>query len=182
MNKDTEKLPRRGEEELNRILGSYAQFLNTHIQKYNLHKYGLDPDDIMQDIRIRIWKLVQSERVIFSHGAYLKRIINSAIIDQLRRIRREDHLIRREKRNRISELGFAFHEAARRRSFEEALRAAVEELKSSRRQVVKLYLLGFSIPEIASYLSWSLDRTRNLLYRGLADLRKTLKNRIIKNE
>jgi len=58
---------------------------------------------------------------------------------------------------------------------EEAVGRAVERLISSRRQVVKLYLVGLTISEISSYLNWTPDKTRNLLYRGLADLKETIK-------
>jgi DNA-directed RNA polymerase specialized sigma24 family protein len=59
---------------------------------------------------------------------------------------------------------------------QEMVGRAVDRLISSRRQVVKLYLMNLTIPEISSYLNWSYDKTRNLLYRGLADLKETLKD------
>lgn len=173
----------RVEDELNVILENYAQFLNIHIQKYNLLKYGLDPEDIMQDVRIKIWNLIRSERTVYSHGSYIKRIINSAVIDQLRKHRRQDSLFRHEKQKQIAERNRPYdRETARKKAFGEAVREAAERLIRSRRQVIKLYLLGFSIQEISSYLGWSVDKTRNLLYRGLADLKKHLERVDIKNE
>jgi DNA-directed RNA polymerase specialized sigma24 family protein len=59
---------------------------------------------------------------------------------------------------------------------------AVEALIESRRKVVKLYLLNMSIEEIALYFHWSKDKTRNLLYRGLTDLKKILKEKNIDYE
>jgi RNA polymerase sigma factor (sigma-70 family) len=165
-------------EELSLILESYAQFMHRHIQKFNLLKYGLDPEDIMQDVRIKIWNLIRSERTVYSRGAYIKKIINSSVIDQLRRIRRQDCLFLHEKQNQIAELGRPYNhdkEAARQKALRDLICKGVERLIRSRRQVIKLYLFGFSIQEISSYLGWSIDKTRNLLYRGLADLRKYLK-------
>ncbi len=57
----------------------------------------------------------------------------------------------------------------------ETVGKAVEHLIETRRQVVKLYLLNLNIREIAGYLGMSQDKIRNLLYRGLADLRKLIK-------
>jgi RNA polymerase sigma-70 factor (ECF subfamily) len=37
-----------------------------------------------------------------------------------------------------------------------------------------MYLAGYSREEIADFLGWSEAKTRNLLYRGLADLRNRL--------
>jgi len=178
-----ESSDKKKEEEFGEILDNYAEFLSSHIKKYDLHKYGLDPEDIMQDVRIKIWKLVHDERIIFSHGSYMKKIISSSVIDHLRKFRREDGLFRHEKQKHIAELRQSYSQDAVSTSiFENTLGKAVERLINSRRQVVKLYLLSFNIQEISSYLNWSLDKTRNLLYRGLADLRNILKDMDFKHE
>jgi RNA polymerase sigma factor (sigma-70 family) len=62
----------------------------------------------------------------------------------------------------------------------EVIEKAVDLLKESRRQVIKLYLLGMSRNEISDFYGWSKDKVRNLLYRGLADLKKSLSNKGIK--
>jgi RNA polymerase sigma-70 factor (ECF subfamily) len=171
------------EKEFGEILENYAEFLSSHIKKFDLHKYGLDPEDIMQDVRIKIWKLVQDERVIFSHASYLKKIISTSVVDQLRKCRRQDSLFRHERQRHIAELRHSYSQnAAATAIFENTLGKAVERLIDSRRQVVKLYLLSFNIQEISSYFNWSVDRTRNLLYRGLADLRNALKDMDLQHE
>jgi len=58
----------------------------------------------------------------------------------------------------------------------------MQSLIESRRRAVKLFLLNMTIEEIAIYLQWSKDKTRNLLYRGLSDLKKTLKEKGIELE
>jgi RNA polymerase sigma factor (sigma-70 family) len=150
--------------------------MSVEVQRFNLPKYGLDPEDILQDVRVRIWQVVSDNREIISLPAYIKKIISSAVIDQLRKRQRDDGLLRREEQIRISEQRNLYSwETVRKKAMEEAVGRAVERLISSRRQVVKLYLLSLSIPEISSYLNWTQDKTRNLLYRGLRDLKKTLK-------
>jgi len=42
--------------------------------------------------------------------------------------------------------------------------------------------MNLSIQEISGYLKWTQDKTRNLLYRGLADLKESLKEMEAKNE
>ena len=174
---------RRKEEAFKEILEGYAGHMSFQIQRYNLPKYGLDPDDVLQDVKIRIWKLIRSERKIVYPASYIKKIVSSAVIDQLRKRRREDNLFQKEKQRCISEQKFSYRgEAIRKRVLEEIVGRAVERLIDSRRQVVKLYLLNLNIREISSYLEWSQDKTRNLLYRGLADLRKSLKDMEAENE
>ena len=59
---------------------------------------------------------------------------------------------------------------------------AVDSLMESRRKAVKLFLLNMTLDEIAIFLNWSRDKTRNLLYRGLSDLKKILKEKGIEYE
>lgn len=171
------------EEEFKRIIQDFGQFMNVEVQRFNLSKYGLDPEDILQDARIRIWQSVQRERTIVSLPAYIKRIVSSAVIDQLRKRRRDDSLVHLERHRCVSEAKNAYdRESARKKAMEETVGRAAEQLISSRRQVVKLYLLNLTIQEIASYLNWSQDKTRNLLYRGLADLKHYLKDMEVEDE
>ncbi len=57
------------------------------------------------------------------------------------------------------------------------LSRALAVLPESRRLVVQLHLLGYHRNEIAEQLGWSEAKTRNLLYRGLGDLRSELSER-----
>lgn len=171
------------EAEFTKLLEDYAHFMNVHVQKFNLFKFGLDPDDIMQEVKIRIWKLVRSEKSIISPASYLKKIIQSAVIDEIRKFHREEDLYKHERQKRVSELELTYRrEVIRKKILEETIGIAVERLIDSRRQVVKLYLLNLSIQEISYYLNWSQDKIRNLLYRGLANLRESLKQMEDKDE
>jgi RNA polymerase sigma factor (sigma-70 family) len=164
------------EEEFGRILKAYGPFMSVEVQKFDLPKHGLDPEDILQDVRVRIWQVISDNRKIISLPAYIKKIISSAVIDQLRKRQRDDALLRREEQIKVSEQRDLYSwESVRKKAMEEAVGRAVEKLISSRRQVVKLYLLSLSISEISTYLNWTQDKTRNLLYRGLTDLKETLK-------
>jgi RNA polymerase sigma-70 factor (ECF subfamily) len=51
---------------------------------------------------------------------------------------------------------------------------AIEEITQSRRLIVRLYLAGYERDEAATLLGWSEAKTRNLLYRGLTELRERL--------
>ena len=51
---------------------------------------------------------------------------------------------------------------------------ALDTIPASRRPVVKMYLTGHPREEIAELMGWTEGKTRNLLYRGLADLRERL--------
>jgi DNA-directed RNA polymerase specialized sigma24 family protein len=98
-------------------------------------------------------------------------------------MRRERGLILQQKHKTISEwkstyeIGIIYD-----KNLKKMLSETVDSLLESRRKVVKLYLLNLSIEEIATLFCWSRDKTRNLLYRGLSDLKKVLKEKGIEYE
>jgi RNA polymerase sigma-70 factor (ECF subfamily) len=63
---------------------------------------------------------------------------------------------------------------AERSELLECIRSAVDDLVASRRPVVRMWLAGFDLTEIMQAFGYSEPKARNLLYRGLADLRARL--------
>jgi RNA polymerase sigma-70 factor (ECF subfamily) len=57
------------------------------------------------------------------------------------------------------------------------LARALAELGGPRRVVVRMHLAGYHRNEIAELLGWSEAKTRNLLYRGLSNLKAILEGR-----
>jgi RNA polymerase sigma-70 factor (ECF subfamily) len=145
-------------------------------------RHGLaeaDLDEVIQDVRIRLWHARQSgERIGSSPSSYVYQAARSATLDFIRR-----------QRGRGGRPGMAALDPGGAdlpggdrpdRTLEESELAevvfgAVEGLMESRRRVVRLHLLGYENAEIAGLLGWSGGKTRNLLSRGLADLRGRLR-------
>jgi RNA polymerase sigma factor (sigma-70 family) len=170
------------DKDLELMLIRFTSFIRAHIQKFEVQRYGIDPDDIVQEVRIKIWRLLASEKNIVSYASYIKKIVDTVVIDQLRLLRKDEQLYRMEKQKQIAEQLNEFRpEILRHARLREAIGKAVESLIESRRNVVKLYLFDMSIEEISRFYGWSLHKTRNLLYRGLADLKRSLKKADIGN-
>jgi len=134
---------------------------------------GDDVDDLLQEVRIRLWRALGTpERIREARALYVQRTVASAALDLLRRRR-----ARRKQPLDDADEPTAPHAADRdadRAEFDAAVDRALESLAESRRVVVRLYLTGHGREEIAEMLGWSEPKTRNLLYRGLADLREAL--------
>ncbi len=62
-----------------------------------------------------------------------------------------------------------------RRVVAEKIEQALARLAHNRRRAVKLYLQGLAFPEVAKVLGWTNGKARNLIYRGLGDLRRELR-------
>lgn len=170
------------EKELQDLLERFTNFIRAHIQKFEVQRYGIDPEDVIQEVRIKIWKLVDNEKIIVNYASYIKKIVDTVVIDQLRLLKRDEQLYKMEKQKQVAEqMNLCRPEVLRNALLKEAVGKAVESLIESRRNVVKLYLFDLSIEEISRFYGWSLHKTRNLLYRGLADLKRSLIKADIEN-
>ena len=139
-----------------------------------------DVDEVMQEVRIRLWRAQRtSEQIGEVSTSYVYRTASSAALDVIRRrrSRRADH------HESLDDEGSAVVLAApapgphgELESSEVAAQVAraIETIPASRRPVVRMYLTGHPREEIAQLMGWTEGKTRNLLYRGLADLRERL--------
>ena len=139
-----------------------------------------DVDEVMQEVRIRLWRAHEgdegaSEQIAGAPASYVYRTAVSAALDLLRR-RRARGADRTEALD--EEVGVAASAGPEGDVDAAELTArvahAIETIPESRRPVVRMYLAGYPREEIATLLGWSEAKTRNLLYRGLADLRERL--------
>jgi RNA polymerase sigma-70 factor (ECF subfamily) len=115
-------------------------------------------------------------------SSYLEKAAYSALVDEIRRQRRRrevqmDDSFEAPPQQRATadpERIAAGREAGR------ALISCLDRLVRPRRLAVTLYLQGHSVPEAAGLLAWTAKRTENLVFRGLADLRRCLTARGMK--
>ena len=85
MNWEKEKL-----KEFEKTLERFSRFLRGNIQRFDPQRKGLDPDNILQEVQIKIRKVLNDERQIKNFSSYVKKIVYSSVIDHLRKLRRED--------------------------------------------------------------------------------------------
>ena len=164
---------------LHDLISRFDSFVRRTAARHGL--MGSDLDDVVQDLRIRIWRSFGTATAIRNAStAYLSRAAISASLDIVRRRRAgkssgiplddvaDISLAERragpEERVAAADLSRAVHEA-------------LGLLAESRRAVVRMYLAGYDRFEIAELLGWTEGKTRNLLYRGLEDLRGILSAR-----
>lgn len=159
---------------LQAVLTRFAERVRWIGQQHGLQ--GGDVEDLLQEVRVRLWRALESgEKIQSVPASYIHRTATSATLDLLRRRR-----TRRETPARLSRpSGEAVLGASPPADFgleaaelEQQVGKALEQLAPSRRSVVRMYLGGYNREEIADLLGWTEPKTRNLLYRGLNDLRR----------
>jgi len=135
-----------------------------------------DVEEVVQEVRIRIWK-ARADVVGELQAAYVHRTAVSAALDIIRRRRSEARFGDAELADDIAVSNDPSLDAQRGleiAELEAGVAQLVETLAPPRRPVVRMYLQGYAREEIAELLGWTEGKTRNLLYRGLADLRAKL--------
>jgi len=134
------------------LVDRFAHFIHHHIQRYNLARFGLDAEDIAQDVRLKIWKIIQDEKPIYNYASYIKKIVDSSVIDQLRKCRREEGYLMKEKQNLVSEIQISYwSHLPEGRHLQLLMEKAIDKLLESRKKAVRLFLLNMSIDEIATF-------------------------------
>ncbi len=136
-----------------------------------------DLDEVLQDVRIRLWRAGEAGKVLDELGSsYLYHVATTAALDLLRRRRAvatrwtEDV----DEREEIPARSPTPLEDAEGSELATHIETALETLATDRRVAVRLHLTGYDREDIARMLGWSEGKTRNLLYRGLDDLRRRL--------
>ena len=148
------------------------------------YRHGLSEDEVdelMQSVRLRLWHArSSSEQIEATPASYMYRTAVSAALDVIRSRRdRANEQIDTTRESGEMRLGSLPGPDVELEHSElgAVVSRAVEEVTPSRRPVLRMYLAGYDREEIAALLGWSEAKTRNLLYRGLADLRALLSGR-----
>lgn len=136
---------------------------------------AVELDEVLQETRIRLWKTHGTgEKIDQLPASYVYQTVASAAIDLIRRRRRG---ARHQALDDLTERLEARDDLDRdvdQRELGERIWAAVAALPPDRRVAVRMYLNGYNHVEVADRLGWTEARARNLVYRGLADLRAAL--------
>lgn len=129
-------------------------------------------EDIIQTALIRVMHKLRGEDNRLLSRSYLLKVGYTATIDAIRRARRSKEVAMQDV-DVPAEAVSAERRAASVR-LGEGIRDCLQGLAQDRRCAVTLYLLGHTVPEIGRTLGWKAKRAENLVYRGLADLRRCL--------
>jgi RNA polymerase sigma-70 factor (ECF subfamily) len=139
-------------------------------------------DDLVQVALMRVMEIQRKKEGTAEFSAfYLKKAAYSAMIDEIRRLRR---------RQEVSLEGGSDEEeavvydpaaptpdperASAGRQVGRAIRDCLGRMVPPRRHAVTLNLQGHSVPEIGRLLGWTAKKAENLVYRGMSDLRGCL--------
>ena len=173
------------DERFERLMDRYAALLRSVVAQHCPRDLGVEAIDIEHEARVRLWRALTREKELTDPASYIYRVAVTTAIDAVRRVvaRREDQLrteaYEDEERTNVVNLpadpAHAPDAITARRELMDRIAAAVRSLAENRRRAVELHLQGLSLAEIAELLGWTEPKARNLVYRGLDELRDALR-------
>ena len=160
---------------LESVVDRYRGVLRATAARYRLAPH--DADDLVQEVRVRLWRAVEGERMESIPASYLYRTAASAALDLIRRRRssREEPVDDvRSADPSLTDGALRPDQAAQLSDLAVQIERAIGTIQPTRRPVVRMYLAGYNSTEIGALMGWTEAKARNLLYRGLAELRERL--------
>jgi len=161
-------------DELESLVMRFARFAGRIGHDRGLHHE--DIDELLQELRVRFWR-ARKDGLLDLSANYVRRAAISAALDIIRRRRVDRNVSLDESEGGAHPLATSTAGPAElldQSELAQRVTVAVDGLAPPRRAAVRMYLDGYRREEIAALLRWSDAKTRNLLYRGLADLRAVL--------
>ena len=165
------------------LLRRHTIRLRAVIERHCRRSAALDPDDIAQEVRIRLWRAVQRDRNAVFSASYVQRTVLSVVVDAVRRTP--------PKAESMQEFESSGQDAwpeglverdgpegdARSNAVSKALHAALAELPQQRRLAVAFTLQGFGAKECGELMGISGEAARKLAERGFVRVRENLRQR-----
>ena len=136
-----------------------------------------DLDEVIQDVRIRLWQASKRGKPLEELGSsYLYQVATTAALEVLRRRRTHgaDRSVDVHDRPDLPSTTWSPLDDAEGSELAAQIDAALQTIAIDRRVAVRMHLAGYDRDDISRALGWTDARTRNLLYRGLEDLRQRL--------
>jgi len=134
-------------------------------------------DDVEQGVLVSLWKAVSGgEQKIRHPSSYIYR---AAVRETVRVLRSEE---RHWEGATVVDVdlvqpGPGPERLAASGELGRDIQHAVDGLSGDRRRAVQAHLAGFDVAEIMSMYGWTYNQARNLVARGMADLRRLLRER-----
>ncbi len=169
--------PSPGDARFEELLARYGAFLRRTIARMVPGVEGISFEDVEQEARIELWRALQNEREISHPASYIYKVAITAALRAIRRAKARRETLLEE--DAFDSLPYAARPPgpeglARRQETLRKLDGALSRLAENRRLAVSLHLRGMTTTEIGEILGWSEAKSRNLVHRGLKDLRREL--------
>jgi RNA polymerase sigma factor (sigma-70 family) len=163
---------------LEELVRQYGRLIQTVVARVGGRGAALVGQDIEQAVVMGLWQQLKREQTIQHPASYVYR---AAVRETIRTLQRERAQKARSEEGSDpdgapSPQGDPFA-ALRAKEQGEAIEGSLEQLAPDRRRAARAHLAGFEVAEIMDMYGWTYQKARNLIARGMADLREALRSR-----
>lgn len=164
-----------GEARAGDLVARYAKLIRSAAARVLGRRDADLGDDVIQQVSEALWKQIQGEQNIDHPASYIYRCA----------VRETVRLLRRELAQGHVPLDAAAEQPSRETSPEDAARArelatmterVLASMAGERAAAVRAHLAGFAVEDVMRMHGWPYHKARNLISRGLADLRAGLRD------
>jgi RNA polymerase sigma factor (sigma-70 family) len=157
------------------LVRQYRRLIRVMVARVGKRLPACVREDIEQRVFIALWKQLRRDQSIQHPTTY----IYKAAVRETMRVRRQEGARSQEP---LEQDGPAARLRARedphvtldRKEKMDHIRAALRGIAPDRRQAVTAHLTGYQLTEIMRRFNWPYHKARNLVARGLADVRRAL--------
>ncbi len=161
-------------DDLDSLARQYSRLIRSAIARVAGPATDLVAEDVEQEVLLSVWRAMPGEQMPAHPPSYLYRTAVRETVRILKRMRSTSPLETGADRAGTDPEPDALIES---KELGEAIRKALAEISADRRRAVKAHLAGYEVKEIMAMFDWSYNRARNLIARGMADLRTRLDQR-----
>ena len=170
--------PARGIAPLPRALDDLRAPLLTAVRRAAPGWLQSEVDDLTQVAMLRLDRALKKDPERELTRAYLGRIAYTTVIDEIRRRKKErEHAAVDAEPERAPTGAPGPERLAGSAGLRADITACLDRAQQRVRDALTLYLLGHSVPEIASLLNHTRKTAENIVYRGLGALRTCLRSK-----
>ncbi len=182
-NKNNTKAILMGSDEMNSneslLLDKYRLLLKKAVSKTVKNAHIYDVDDIVQEACTRVLKAIRNKNPVKNMESYVYRIGVTTAIDALRKIKSRKESTMEDVCSTIRhQIDYCSppspDDEYQAEQMIVRIKAVLNQLAENRKATVLLHIQGYSIEKIAEKLQWSEAKVRNLIYRGMSELRSKL--------
>jgi RNA polymerase sigma factor (sigma-70 family) len=164
--------------QLTALVEAYASLIRSAVRRVSGPRAALIQDDVQQNVMLALWRQLERGQTIERPASY---IFRAAIRETVRLLRR-DHAhapAASEHDQRVVEAAAASdpQRDLEERERQKGLMDCLATLEARRQLAVRAHLSGFTVAEIMEMFDWPYQRARHLVARGMADLRRALRER-----
>jgi len=164
-------------DDFEKMVGHYAHLIRAVVGRVAGPEVGRIAEDVEQQVLMALWKVsAAGEQTIHHPPSYIYR----AAVRETVRLLRQEH--RRKEVpaadwNLVGSAGTDTDRIVEGKELGAVIVQVLRDMSADRRRAVRAHLASFSVKEIMEMFDWPYNRARNLIARGMADLRRGLRAR-----